>query len=206
MTPAFFHRIRREMTITMTGLHEVIIAVSERVNRKVQIIKLHWQASTIDRAIESIHQQVGSQLAATLAMHDGTDVEALSPDVNRRLSEANSRVRLLKGDLSQVETVMRELETETLRETLLKVQQDLFIRGAGLERLVIVQTSSAIGQVPSQLQLGNARVTAILRGTILLTEPDQAQFRAGDIVILIGPREDLKQAVDLLTARQAASA
>jgi ribosome maturation factor RimP len=206
MTPAFLHRIRREMTITMTGLHEVIIAVSERVNRKVQIIKLHWQASTIDRDIEAIHQQVGGQLAAILATHDGSALDVHSPDVERRLSQANSRIRVLKGDLTQVESVIRELESENLRETLLKVQQDLFTRGAGLERLVVAQTSSAIGQSAGQLPLGNAQVMAILRGTILLAEPAQALVRAGDIVILIGPREDLNHAVELFTLRQAASA
>nr|MBI3611871.1 TrkA C-terminal domain-containing protein [Nitrospirota bacterium] len=208
MTTEFLHRIRKELTVTLTGLHEVVIAVSERVNRKVQILKLHWQASAMDQQIETIHQRVGEQIVARLT-EDGT---ATNSDSNRQeighlLAEATSRIRILKGDLGQVEALMRELEAETLRETLLKVQHDLFTRTASLERVVVSHGAEASGRSPAQLGLAaSTHVVAILRGTAILTQPDGIAFHPGDIVILIGRRDDLQTDMHLFTQRQRALA
>ncbi len=208
MTTEFLHRIRKELTITLTGLHEVVIAVSERVNRKVQILKLHWQASAVDQQIESIHQRVGEQIIARLTQ----DGAAANPDSNRLeidrlLAEATSRIRVLKGDLGQVEALMRELEAETLRETLLKVQHDLFTRTASLERVVISHGAAASGRSPAQLGLAaSTHVVAILRGTAILAQPDSIALRPGDIVILIGRQDDLPTDTQLFTQRQRALA
>ncbi len=208
MTTEFLHRIRKELTITLTGLHEVVIAVSERVNRKVQILKLHWQASAVDQQIESIHQRVGEQIIARLTQ----DGAAANPDSNRQeidrfLAEATSRIRVLKGDLGQVEALMRELEAETLRETLLKVQHDLFTRTASLERVVVSHGAAASGRSPAQLGLAaSTHVVAILRGTAILAQPDSIALRPGDIVILIGRQDDLQTDTQLFTQRQRALA
>ncbi len=208
MTTEFLHRIRKELTITLTGLHEVVIAVSERVNRKVQILKLHWQASAVEQQIESIHQRVGEQIIARLTQ----DGAAANPDSNRQeidrfLAEATSRIRVLKGDLGQVEALMRELEAETLRETLLKVQHDLFTRTASLERVVVSHGAAASGRSPAQLGLAaSTHVVAILRGTAILAQPDSIALRPGDIVILIGRQDDLQTDTQLFTQRQRALA
>ncbi|MFM8551164.1 MAG: hypothetical protein ACKOCD_02460, partial [Nitrospiraceae bacterium] len=138
MTTEFLHRIRKELTITLAGLHEAVIAISERVNRKVQILKLHWQASAVDQQIEAVHQRIGEQVIARLAQ-DGTAAhpDSTRQEINHLLAEATARIHVLKGDLGLVEALMRELEAETLRETLLKVQHDLFTRNSALERLVV---------------------------------------------------------------------
>lgn len=208
MTTEFLHRIRKELTVTLTGLHEVVIAVSERVNRKVQILKLHWQASAMDQQIEAIHQRVGEQIVARLT-EDGAapNSDSNRQEIDHLLAEATSRIRLLKGDLGQVEALMRELEAETLRETLLKVQHDLFTRTASLERVVVSHGAAAIGRAPAQLGLASStHVVAILRGSAIVTQPDRLVFRAGDIVILIGRRDDLQTDTQLFTQRQRALA
>lgn len=208
MTTEFLHRIRKELTITLTGLHEVIIAVSERVNRKVQILKLHWQASAVDQQIESIHQRVGEHIIARLTENGAaTNSDANRQEITHLLAEAASRIRLLKGDLGQVEALMRELEAETLRETLLKVQHDLFTRTASLERVVVSHGASAGGRSPAQLGLAaSTHVVAILRGTAILAQPDSIALHPGDIVILIGRRDDLQTDMQLFTQRQRALA
>lgn len=205
MTTEFLHRIRKELTITLTGLHEVVIAVSERVNRKVQILKLHWQASAVDQQIESIHQRVGEQIIARLTQQDeaATSSDSNRQEIDRLLAEATSRIRVLKGDLGQVEALMRELEAETLRETLLKVQHDLFTRTASLERVVVSHGAAASGRLPGQLGLAaSTHVVAILRGTAILTQPDSIAFCPGDIVILIGRRDDLQADAPIFTHTQ----
>ncbi|TAJ07242.1 MAG: hypothetical protein EPO61_14875 [Nitrospirae bacterium] len=208
MTTEFLHRIRKELTVTLTGLHEVVIAVSERVNRKVQILKLHWQASAMDQQIEAIHQRIGEQIVSRLTEGGAaTHSDSNRQEIDHLLAEATSRIRLLKGDLGQVEALMRELEAETLRETLLKVQHDLFTRAASLERVVVNHGASASGRAPAQLGLAaSTHVVAILRGTAILTQPDSIAFRPGDIVILIGRRDDLQTDTQLFTQRQRALA
>lgn len=208
MTTEFLHRIRKELTITLTGLHEAVIAVSERVNRKVQILKLHWQASLVDQQIESIHQRIGEQIVARLTQ-DGatTNSDSNRQEIGHLLADATSRIRLLKCDLSQVEALMRELEAETLRETLLKVQHDLFTRTASLERVVVSHGAAASGRTPAQLGLAaSTHIVAILRGTAIVTQPDSIAFRPGDIVILIGRRDALQTDTQLFTQRQRALA
>lgn len=208
MTTAFLHRIRKEITVTMTGLHEAVIALSERVNRKVQLLKLHWQASVIDQHIETIHQQIGGHLTS-LAGPDGV----LSPsppyrgqELERRLVEATSRIRVLKSDLAQVESFMRELEGEALRATFQKIQQDLFTRDARLERLVVVHGSAAAGQGCAQLPLAGAKIVAVLRGAMLLAAFESLVFKPGDIVLLLGSNAEVREAASLFTQRQKAMA
>ncbi|MDE3224462.1 MAG: TrkA C-terminal domain-containing protein [Nitrospirota bacterium] len=204
MTTEFLHRIRKELTVTFTGLHEAIIAVSERVNRKVQILKLHWQASAVDQQVEAIHQMVGEHLVARLTQ-DGTspNLDLHLQETGHLLAEATSRIRVLKGDLMKVEALMRELESETLRETLLKVQHDLFTRAATLERVVVSHGAGAAGRSAAQVGLAaSTHVIAILRGSAILAQPETITFRPGDIVILIGRREDLQTDAALFTQPQ----
>lgn len=208
MTTEFLHRIRKELTITLTGMHEVVIAVSERVNRKVQILKLHWQASAVDQQIEAIHQRVGEQMVTLLSQEGPGPVrEAHRQEAERLLTEATNRIRTLKGDLGQVEALMRELEAETLRETLLKLQHDLFTRAASLERVVVNHGSAAAGRPAAQLGLADStHVVAILRGATLLAQPESIALHPGDIVILIGRQTDLPGDLALFTQRQRALA
>lgn len=208
MTTEFLHRIRKELTITLTGLHEVVIAVSERVNRKVQILKLHWQASAVDQQIEAIHQKIGEQIIALFTQEGSAPArESQRHELERLWAEATSRIRVLQNDLVQVEALMRELEAETLRETLLKLQHDLFTRAVSLERVVVSHGAAASGRSAVQLGLAaSTHVVALLRGTTLLTQPETIALHPGDIVVLIGRREDLQTDMLTFTQRQRALA
>ncbi|MBI5410439.1 MAG: TrkA C-terminal domain-containing protein [Nitrospirae bacterium] len=208
MTSEFLQRIRKEFSLTLTGFHETLLAISERVNRKVNILKLHWQASAIFHQIESIQQDAGDFLAKHLAQGDARSTQPPNrPEIDARLSAAATRTRLLKNELQQVDALVRELEADTLRDDLLKVQRDLFTRSATMERLVVTEGTSACGRTIGQLDLGPAvRVAAVLRGPALIAVVDTLSFRAGDIVLLVGPREELKTAPASFLEKQRASA
>jgi K+/H+ antiporter YhaU regulatory subunit KhtT len=215
MTTEFFQRIRKEFTLTLTGAHEAVLAVSERVNRKVQILKLHWQASSIIDHIEAIQQETGAFLAEHLLRDRAPSAQAphrppLEPDhpeIAAKLPGAASRIRLLKHDLQRIDVLTRELETEALSEDLRKIQHDLCTRSATVERIVVPAGSSGCGRTVAQLDLRpSVRVAAVLRGPALLTEPDSLLLRAGDIILLVGPRDELKNALPALLAKQRARA
>jgi hypothetical protein len=215
MTTEFLQRIRKEFTLTLTGAHEAILAVSERVNRKVQILKLHWQASSIIDHIETIQQETGAFLADHLLRDRApsaqtthrTPLEPDHPEIAAKLPSAASRIRLLKNDLQRIDALTRELETEALSEDLRKVQHDLCTRSAAIERIVVPVGSSACGRTVAQLGLPpGIRVAAVLRGPALLTDLDSLPLRAGDIILLVGLRDGLKHALPALLAKQRARA
>src|SRR5256885_16179074 len=71
MTTEFLQRIRKEISVTQDTVREVIIGLSERVNRKVQTLKLHWRAASLSDQRESVLQELGADLATLLAQASG---------------------------------------------------------------------------------------------------------------------------------------
>lgn len=208
MTVEFLRRIRKEFTLTARGIHETVLAIAERVNRKVQILKLHWQAASLCDEIERLHQQLGAVLCAALATHEGRHAHEISQGATEKdLAEIASRVRLLKKELLQVDPRVRQIESEALREDLLNLERDLFLRSATIERLRVVQGTPAIGYAVGQLGLpSSVRVVAVLRGPSLLLSFDTVVFRPGDTVILLGLRNELKTVLPIFLERKRATA
>ncbi len=60
-------RVHKELSITGHAFYEGVLAVSEVVNRKVEIIRLHWQASSLLQRIDDVTAQVGQLIAAQVA-------------------------------------------------------------------------------------------------------------------------------------------
>ena len=208
MTAEFLGRIRREFTLTARGMRETVLAIAERVNRKVQILKLHWQAASLAGQIEQLHQQLGAALCAVLAPHDGRSAHEISHGTTEQhVAEIASRVQLLKKELLQVDPRVRQIESEALREDLLTLERDLFLRSATIERLRVVQGAPASGSTAGQLGLpASVRIVAVLRGPSLLLSFDTVVFRPGDTVILLGFRDELKAVLPLFVERQRATA
>ena len=208
MTTEFVQRIRKEVSINLDTVREIIIGLSERVNRKGQTLKLHWQAASLSDQRESILQELGASLSTLLAQASGLPArDSDRQGAEAQVAEAASRVRTLKKELTQIDALVRELEADTLREDLLRIQQDLTVRAATLERISVAQGSSVVGLPVSQLALPPAtRVVAVLRGPSFLAVNQQLVLRAGDIVILVGPRAELKTVVSQFIVPQRASA
>lgn len=208
MTADFLQRIRKEISVTQDAVREIIIGLSERVNRKVQTLKLHWRAASLSDQRQSVLQELGAYLATLLAQASGLpERDSERHGAEARLVEAASRVRVLKKDSMQIDALVRELEADTLREDLLRIQQDLTVRAATFERILVAQGSSVLGQPVSHLSLPPAtRVVAVCRGPAFLAVDQHLVLRAGDIVILVGPRTELKTVVSQFIEPQRVSA
>jgi hypothetical protein len=192
----FLNRARKELRFNVHGLRETILALSERVNRKVQVLKLGWQAAELSDQVEAVYQQLGQNLVLLLA----NDERHLAPhlptsDVLLALTAANGQLGLLRNELARIDGLVRELEAEVLRDDLLKLQQDLTSRMLSLERLVLPAGSPAAGRSFTELALPtDLHLVAVLRGPTALDQPAQSALRDGDIVIVLGPRAALKAA------------
>lgn len=195
-------RIQQELSITGSAIYETVLAFAERVNRKVQVLRLHSQASSLLSQIEQVHAELGRQIAALCAKRPPFSHESTLPSdqLERLLGQAGNRIQQLKRTLSSVDNQIRELKVETIHHELLTLQQDLSLRAAAIERLPIVQGAPVIGRTLAEVALpASVRLVTVLRGPFLLPPDDALVLRVDDILVLIGLQADLAQVASEFT-------
>ncbi len=187
-------RIQQELAITGSAIYETVLALSERANRKVQVLRLHNQASNLLGQIEQGHGDLGRHIVALSAKRSPLNQEP-TPSFDQLgyiLGQAGDRIQQLKQNLLHVDSQIRELKLETIHDELLTLQQDLSLRAAALERLIVVQGSPVIGKRLDEVVMPpSVRLVTILRGPFLLSTDDTLVLRVDDILILIGLQADL---------------
>lgn len=194
----FLSRVHKELSITGHAFYETILSISELVNRKVQIIRFHWQASTLLQRIDDVTAKVGQQIVAQVSdrLLYQSHPDSVVGVIDQTLADAMSRVQELKQSLTEVDDQIRELKIETAHQDLLSLQRDLALRSGGIERLTVVRGAAAAGQPLSALPpSSSAHVATVLRGPFLLAPTNDLLFRPGDIVVLIGAQTELDQLV-----------
>jgi len=205
MTFELFGRIHKELSITGHAFYETILSLSELVNRKVQIIRLHWQASTLLQQIDDVTAKVGQQIVAQVSdrLQDQIPPASVVGVIDQTLADAISHVQELKRSLIVVDAQIRELKIETAHQNLLSLQRDLALRSGGIERLTVVRSAAAAGQPLSALpRSSSAYVATVLRGPFMLAPTSDLLFRPGDIVVLIGAQTELDQLVSWFTGQR----
>lgn len=189
-------RIQQELSITGSAIYETILALAERANRKVQVLRLHNQASSLLSQIEQAHGELGRQIASLCAKRPPFSHEATLPSdqLERFLGQAGDRVQQLKRTLLSVDSNIRELKLETIHHDLLTLQQDLSLRAAAIERFPVVQGSQVIGRTLAEVVLpASVRLVTVLRGPFLVPPDDALVLRSGDTLVMIGLQADLAQ-------------
>ncbi len=188
-------RFRKELSLTGSALYETIVAIAERVNRKVQVLRLHGQAITILNHIHAIHRDIGRRVAGLAGKPVGRaapDAQTQRPPLEDALRTAADRIQGQRAALQHIEGHIRDLKIELAHEELLTMQRDLALRGAALERVVVAQGAPVIGHPIGDFDLPvTTRMVAVLRGPFLLPLSDSMTLRPDDIVILAGLRHDL---------------
>lgn len=205
MTFELLGRVHKELSITGHAFYETILSISELVNRKVQIIRLHWQASTLLQQIDDITAKVGQQIVRQVSdrlLYQGHP-DSVVGVVDRTLADAVSRVQELKQSLIEVDTQIRELKIETVHQDLLSLQRDLALRSGVIERLTVARGAFAAEQPLSALPpYSSVYVAAVFRGPFLLAPANDLLFRPGDIVVLIGTQAELAHLVSWFTGHR----
>ena len=197
-------RVHKELAITGSAFYEAILAVSERVNRKVQIIRLHWHAATLLQRMDHVTSDVGQQIVDQVSRRflASNQPDSVLGPFDATLTRASVRVHELKQSLIRVDAQIRELKLEAIHEDLLRLQRDLSLRSAGIERLVIARGAAAVGQPVRALpRSSSVHIAAILRGPFLLAPAEDLVFRSDDIVVLVGIQADLDQFVIWFTSK-----
>ncbi len=202
MISDFVARIRHEATLSATGVRESLVSVAERVNRKVQIMKLHAHCSSLEDQVNAHYVNLGAVLAEHLPSEPSARRSLFfAPDttpVAPRLASTLTQVLRLRRELQRLTSAITEIETETLTDTLMRMHRDLSTRGAAVERLVIQPRSAAAGLVAREFETSTqARVIAVCRGPALLTSCEQLALAPGDVLFLLGLRAQLRAAAQL---------
>lgn len=203
-------RIQQELSITSSAIYETVLAIAERVNRKVQVLRLHSQASSLLSQIEQVHGELGYQIATLCARRPPFSHESTLPSdqLDRLLSQAGERIQQLKRTLLGVDSRIRELKQETIHHELLTLQRDLSLRTAAIERIPVVQGSPVIGKTLSEMALPQSiRLVTVLRGPFLVPPDDTLILRVNDVLVIVGLQGDLAKVASSFTpARHAQSA
>ena len=202
MSLEFFGRLHKELSITGSALYEIVLSISERVNRKTQIIRLHWHASGVLQQIDKVTAEVGRQVADHIS-RPSLNQNQHDSDMDTTVSQASSRVQELKQSLTQIDGQIRDLKLEAIHEDSLKLQQDLTARSAKIERLTITRHAAAVGQTISAMPgSSSVHIASVLRGPFLLAPSEGLIFRADDIVVLIGIESEIDRLVNWFTSKR----
>ena len=200
-------RIQQELSITGSAIYETVLALAERANRKIQVLRLHSQASNLLSQIEQGHGELGRQIAALCAKRPPFSHESpLSPDqLERFLGQAGDRIQQLKRTLLSVDSHIHELKLETIHHELLTLQQDLSLRWAAIERFPIGQGSPVTGRTLAEVALpASVRLVTVLRGPFLVPPDDALVLRVDDVLVMVGLQADLAQVASEFTQARSA--
>ena len=195
-------RIQQELSISGSAIYETILGLAERANRKVQVLRLHSQASSLLSQIEQVHGELGREIAVLYASRPPLSHESTLPSdqLEHVLSQAGDRIQQLKLTLLSVDSHIRDLKLETIHHELLTLQQDLSLRAAAIERFPVVQGSPVIGRTLAEVALpASVRLVTVLRGPFLVPPDDTLVLRRDDVLVMIGLQEDLAQVVSAFT-------
>ena len=197
-------RLRKELSITGNALYEIVFAISERVNRKTQIMRLHWQAASHLQRLDELMADLGRQLAdqATRRFVIQSDPGSTLTDLDATLSYSMMQAQGVKESLARVDGQIRELKLEALHDDSLRIQQDLSLRSARMERLTVTGHAAAVGQsIKAMPRSSSVHVASVLRGPFLLAPSDGLVFRPDDIVVLFGLESELDPVVTWFTSQ-----
>ncbi len=187
--------VRKELSLTGSALYETIVAIAERVNRKVHVLRLHGQAATVLNQIHAIHRHIGHRIADLAAKPTGAmhaPAPSALPSLEDAIRAASDRIKGQRTALQQIEHHIRDLKTELAHEDLLAMQRELGLRDAALERVVVARGAPVIGHPIGEFDLpSTTHIVAVFRGPFLLPLSDSMTLRPDDIVILVGLRHDL---------------
>jgi hypothetical protein len=190
-------RFRKELVLTGSALYETVLAVAERVSRKVQVLRLHAQATRELETVRTLHCEIGRRMVDQFGPSfpgSPTPHRASMTTVDVMITGAANRVRQLREHLVRTESRIRELKCEVTHEELLAIQRDLAVRDAALERIVVARGASIVGRPLGDLAMpGTVRMAAAFRGPFLLPITDHLVLRPGDVVLLLGVRPDVEQ-------------
>jgi hypothetical protein len=185
----------RALSISLAGIKEAVMAVAERVARRVQIAKLQLQAGDSEVRLQQAYESLGHCLY--------TAHTAKSPDA-WRIDEAYPLCENIRAEHRTLQGIRDRLTSrydDVLSVPLVRLQEDLQDGGGAVERVTITPASPADGRPLSAMRLPESvRIVLVRRVDALLLPTGELVLKAGDQVTILGDRAAIPDALQLLRA------
>lgn len=187
---SIFQSTLRTLSISVDGAKEAIMAVAERVARRVQVTKLQLQAEDAEARLRQTYEALGQCLYTAQAAHSP---EAVNAEAALPLCES---VRTEQRALQEIRDRLASRYDDVLIVPLIRLQEDLQTGGGTIERVTIAPNAPADGKPLGEATLPeNVRIVLVRRSDALLFPSAHLVLRAGDQVTLIGTRSELPGAL-----------
>ncbi|TAL09021.1 MAG: hypothetical protein EPO02_11505, partial [Nitrospirae bacterium] len=172
-----------------------VMAVAERVARRVQVTKLQLQAEDAEARLRQAQESLGQRLYAahTTQPHDPANLDEALP-----LCED---IRAEQRALQEIRDRLASRYDDVLIVPLIRLQEDLQTGGGTIERVTITPRAQADGKPLGEVALPESvRIVLVRRNDSLLFPSAQMILRAGDQVTVIGNRSAFPSALQSLLA------
>jgi len=190
---SFFQATLRTLSISVTGAREAVMAVAERVARRVQIAKLQLQAEDAETRLRQTYEALGQGLYAAYTTRSP---ETVNLDDALPLCES---IRTEQRALQEIRDRLASRYDDVLVVPLIRLQEDLQDGGGTIERVTITPNAGADGKPLGEVLLPDSvRVVLVRRNECLFYPSAQLVLQAGDQVTVIGNRSALPSALQVL--------
>ena len=193
---SIFQSTLRTLSISFDGAKEAVMAVAERVARRVQVTKLQLQAEDAEARLRQSYESLGQRLYAVHATR--------SPEALREVDDALplcEGIRAEQRTLQEIRDRLASRYDDVLVVPLIRLQEDLQTGGGTIERVTITPNARADGRPLSDVGFPESvRIVLIRRNDSLMFPSAQLILRAGDQVTVIGNRSAFPGALQSLLA------
>lgn len=185
----------RALSISLAGIKEAVMAVAERVARRVQIAKLQLQAVDAEARLQQAYESLGHCLYSA---HTAKSPDAWRIDETLPLCE---NIRAEQRTLQGIRDRLTSRYDDVLSAPLVRLREDLQDGGGAMERVTITPASPADGRSLNAVVLPEGvRIVLVRRVDALLLPTDDLVLKAGDQVTLLGDRSAVPGALQALRA------
>jgi hypothetical protein len=193
---SIFQSSLRTLSISFDGAKEAVMAVAERVARRVQVTKLQLQAENAEARLRQAYESMGQHMYNVHASHLPGTAQII--DDSLPLCEG---IRAEQRALQEIRDRLASRYDDVLIIPLIRLQEDLQAGGGAVERITIVPSAQADGKPISTVALPESvKIALVRRNDALIFPSDQMVLRAGDQVTIIGNRSALPGAIQSLLA------
>jgi hypothetical protein len=183
----------RALSISVAGIKEAVMAVAERVARRVQIAKLQLQAVDAEARLQQAYESLGHCLYTA---HTAKSTGAWQIDEALPLCE---NIRAEQHTLQGIRDRLTSRYDDVLTVPLIRLQEDLQDGGGAVERVTITPASPADGRPLNAVRLPEGvRIVLVRRVDALLLPTDDLVLKAGDQITLLGDRSAVLGALQSL--------
>lgn len=198
-------KIKETLTLFSQKSAQVARESVEKLGEKATVFsilnKAKMEVKAAEHRLEEAMEELGGEFYELYIQQE-------TEDVPKRLNPQFERIRKLREELEakrkELEELLKKYRPEPIEKDKIKaLKRDLEEGGGTIEQIRIDERSPVAGKKLKSVKLPKeVLVGTVLRGEEVIIPDGTFSFRAGDYVTLLGKKDDVRQAVAVLSGRQ----